>query len=191
MNQRQRKLVTKALLAELAKHGIVSAACKRAGLSKAQYYRWYKDDPTFKEAADEAHMLGTQEVNDLARSRLLQKIDQGESWAIRYHLSRRDGEYKLPPERIGIPVAPEKDALVAVSYDLLASAVATGDLAAAKFILERLDVSLMRPKDQLFLKDIEVKSGVKEQMEQTNQMLSELIRIENPTASSTLRNEKI
>lgn len=184
MNKRQRKSVTKALLEELSKHGIVSAACKRAGLSKAQYYRWYKDDPKFKEAADEAHMLGTQEVNDLARSRLLQKIDQGESWAIRYHLSRRDGEYKLPPDRVGVEVTAEKDSLVAASYELLASAVAMGDLAAAKFILERMDMNLMRPKDQLFLRDIEAKAEVREQMEQTNRMLSQLCGIKDPTESA-------
>jgi hypothetical protein len=180
MNQRQRKLVTKALLEELAKHGIVSVACKRAGLSKAQYYRWYKDDPTFKEAADEAHMLGAQEVNDLARSRLLQKIDQGESWAIRYHLSRRDGEYKLPPERVGIPIAPEKDALVAASYDLLASAVTAGDLKAAKFILERLDVELMRPKDKLLLKGIEEREKAQEQIKRTGDLLQQLIYNREP-----------
>ena len=174
MNQKQRTLVTKALLEELSKHGIVSAACKRAGLSRAQYYRWYKDDPKFKEAADEAHMLGTQEVNDLARSRLLQKIDQGESWAIRYHLSRRDGEYKLPPDRVGVQVAAEKDSLVAASYELLASALATGNITAAKFVLERLDVSLMRPKDQLFLKDIEEREKDRAQIEETRKLLSQL-----------------
>lgn len=180
MNKRQRAQLEKALLAELAKHGIVTAACKRAGLSTAQYYRWYAKNKAFWERADEALWLGKQEANDLARSRLLQKIDQGESWAIRFQLSRRDPEYKLPPERTGVMVASDKDALVAASHELLASAVAAGDMNAAKFILERMDVNLMRPKDQMLLKDIESRKEIKARMEETGRMLSKLCGIEDP-----------
>lgn len=106
---------------------------------------------------------------------MLQKIDQGESWAIRYHLSRRDGEYKLPPDRVGVEVTAEKDSLVAASYELLASAIATGDLKAAKFILERLDVELMRPKDKLLLKGIEEREKAQEQIKRTGDLLHQLI----------------
>jgi hypothetical protein len=181
MNARQRKSVTKALLDELSKHGIISAACKRAGLSKAQYYRWHKDDPIFKEAADEALVLGLQEANDLARSRLLQKIDQGEGWAIRYQLSRRDPSYRLPPERVmtgGLSL--EKDALISSSYQVLASAIAQGDIKAAQFILERTDEALMRPKDSLLLGQIRSREEASEEIRKNGELLSRLFGMDVP-----------
>lgn len=186
MNKRQRKQIVKALLAELSKHGIVTAACKRSGLSAAQFYRWCKEDPEFQTQVDEARMLGTQESNDLARSRLLQKIDQGEGWAIRYHLSRRDPEYKLPPERVGAETAStEKDALIAASYQVLASAVASGDTKVAKFILERMDEALMRPKDSLLLGSIRQKESVAEELRKNGELLSQILGLDQPEFKST------
>lgn len=165
MNQRQRKLVTKALLEELSKHGIVTAACKRAGLSKAQFYRWCADDPVFQREVDLAQKAGKEEINDLARSRLVQKIDQGDWQAIRFQLSRRDPDYSAPE----LALAGEKKDL-----DFITKAAAMNwkkemDLANLRLAAE--SVAWRRAQSQI-------------------QHKWQYVDNEDPTASSTSRNEK-
>lgn len=63
---------------------------------------------------------------------------------------------------------------MAASFDLLVSAVTAGDLKVAKFILERLDVELMRPKDKLLLKGIEEHEKAQEQIKRTGDLLHQL-----------------
>ena len=42
------------MLEELNKtSGIVSSACKAAGISRMTFYRWYNEDPDFKEKVDD------------------------------------------------------------------------------------------------------------------------------------------
>ena len=50
--------------------GNVSEACKMAGLNRATYYRYYKEDPDFKAAVDDV----TEDNLDFAEGQLLQLI---------------------------------------------------------------------------------------------------------------------
>jgi hypothetical protein len=55
----------------LRKHmGIISNACKAAGIARATYYLWRDSDPAFKEACMEAY----EERKDFAESALIQNI---------------------------------------------------------------------------------------------------------------------
>ena len=51
--------------------GIVTDACKMAGVGRTQYYAWLKDDPEFKERVKEV----TEEAIDFVESKLFELIN--------------------------------------------------------------------------------------------------------------------
>lgn len=89
------------ILESLADNGIVRSACKKAGISPDTYYRWREMDRMFFEDTIEAIDLGNKSINELARIRLFQNIDEGKMDAIKYQLSKRDPDYmpQPPPRR--------------------------------------------------------------------------------------------
>jgi hypothetical protein len=87
-----------ALLQELARMPIVGTAVKEVGISRATYYRWREEDGDFEEKADLALAKGHETVNDVAESRLIAQITDGEQWAIKYWLGRHHYRYMGKPE---------------------------------------------------------------------------------------------
>lgn len=81
------------LLEQLRKVPIVSIACEKAGIGRATYYRWKKEDPEFSKAADEALAEGTYLVNDMAESQLLAAIRDNNLGAVMYWLKHRNPNY--------------------------------------------------------------------------------------------------
>ena len=68
-------------------------AVMKTGISRATYYRWYHEDPEFKTAADTAIYDGSQVIIDLADSKLISKIKEGELKAFFFFLQHRDHRY--------------------------------------------------------------------------------------------------
>jgi hypothetical protein len=67
----------------LKKHmGIISHACKAAGIRRSTYYQWRDHDPDFKDACMEAF----EERKDHVESKLLKKIDDDDTTAIIFYL---------------------------------------------------------------------------------------------------------
>ena len=58
--------------------GIVSSACKAANVSRMTYYRWYNEDPDFREKADDIKEL----QKDFAESLILKKMKEGDTTMI-------------------------------------------------------------------------------------------------------------
>lgn len=81
------------LLDQLRKMPIVQIACEKAGVSRATYYRWKKEDEKFAEAADEALQDGVTLVSDMAESQLLSQIRDNNLGAIMYWLKHRNPNY--------------------------------------------------------------------------------------------------
>ncbi len=81
------------LLDQLRKMPIVQIACEKAGVSRATYYRWKKEDERFATAADEALSDGTALVSDMAESQLLAQIRDNNLGAIMYWLKHRNPNY--------------------------------------------------------------------------------------------------
>lgn len=70
------------LLAALAQtSGIVSSACKAANVSRMTYYRYYKEDPAFREKADDIKEL----QKDFAESLILKKMKEGDTTMIIFY----------------------------------------------------------------------------------------------------------
>lgn len=70
------------LLEALAKtSGIISAACKACNLSRRTYYNFYRDDPDFREKADDVKEL----QKDFAESLILKKMKEGDTTMIIFY----------------------------------------------------------------------------------------------------------
>ena len=79
---------------------MVSAACKKAGLPRATYYRWLHEDQEFANKVNDAILIGVDSINDLAETQLSLAIKKGEPWAIRFWLTNRSQHYAQPSKLI-------------------------------------------------------------------------------------------
>ena len=72
----------KDLLEALSKNsGIVASACRACNISRMTYYRYYRDDPDFKEKAEDIKEL----QKDFAESLILKKMKEGDTTMIIFY----------------------------------------------------------------------------------------------------------
>lgn len=81
------------LVEQLKKTPIVQIACDKAGISRATYYRWRKDDKEFAKVTDEALTEGATLVSDIAESQLLSLIKEKNLTAIIFWLKHHHATY--------------------------------------------------------------------------------------------------
>ena len=93
MTDAQRKGLQERVLKELAETPIVSMACKKAGVPRATFYRWRADNEEFEEESDLALAQGRERINDLAESRLISGVNEGQLPFLRYWLSHNHHRY--------------------------------------------------------------------------------------------------
>jgi len=66
-------------------HGIVSDACKSVDVSRVTYYKYYKDDPEFKQSIDEIESI----VLDYVEGKLFKLIDKGDVASTLFYLKTK------------------------------------------------------------------------------------------------------
>ncbi len=81
------------LLEILKKTPIVQIACEKAGIGRATYYRWRKDDPEFAKISDQALLDGNLLVNDMAESQMMSAIKDKNMTAIIFWLKHHHPAY--------------------------------------------------------------------------------------------------
>ena len=90
----KRQTKSKELLLEiLKKTPIVQIACEKAGIGRASYYRWRKEDPEFAQQSDQALLDGSLLVNDMAESQLMSAIKDKNMTAIIFWLKHHHPAY--------------------------------------------------------------------------------------------------
>lgn len=72
---------------------IVQTACQKTGISRATFYRWRKENPSFKEISDIALKKGIHFINDLAESQLISSIKDKNMTAIIFWLKHHHKDY--------------------------------------------------------------------------------------------------
>lgn len=82
------------LLELLAETPIVSFACKKVGLDRTTYYRWYKDDIDFRNQADNILSIGRIKINDMAESVIIKKINADDTRCSIFWLEHNEPRYK-------------------------------------------------------------------------------------------------
>ncbi len=81
------------LIEQLKKTPIIQIAAEKAGVARATYYRWARDDPEFAEAAKDALHHGRDLINDMAESQLLAAIRERNIPSIFFWLKHRHPSY--------------------------------------------------------------------------------------------------
>jgi hypothetical protein len=105
-------------LEELKRIPNVSLACEKVGLSRNTVYRWCKEDSAFKKQVDEALIAGVDSVNDLAESKLVSHINNGNLRAIQYWLDNHKKEYVRPrPKDLWSDALPHVGSIVITRVD--------------------------------------------------------------------------
>lgn len=84
------KMQKQTVLEILLKVPIVQVAVKRAGISRATFYRWRQEDSLFDQAVETVLHEGALAINDLAQSKLIELINQGNLTALIFWLKSRD-----------------------------------------------------------------------------------------------------
>ena len=78
----RKKAVIEALQQSL---GIVTTACKRAKVSRTQFYEWLKNDQAFAEAVADVEDI----TLDYVESKLFENIQHGDTQSIHYYLKTK------------------------------------------------------------------------------------------------------
>lgn len=95
-----------ALIDHLKQTPIVQVACSKAGIGRATYYRWRKDDEEFSHQADDAINQGRLFINDLAESKLISAIQDQNMAGIFFWLKHNHPTYTT---RVEITQADSED----------------------------------------------------------------------------------
>lgn len=88
--QQEKKLK---LIEQLERIPIIENAIKKIGIGRSTYYRWQEEDQEFARLAHEARSRGIEYISDIAESKLIQKIHNGDSPMIRFWLSKNVKRY--------------------------------------------------------------------------------------------------
>lgn len=82
------------LLEQLNKTPIVQIACEKTRIARSTYYRWIEDDKEFDNKIREAIRKGKSLINDMAESKLISAIQNGNTTAIIYWLKNNHENYR-------------------------------------------------------------------------------------------------
>lgn len=88
-----------ALIEALKEMPIARVACKRAGVSRATYYRWRNEDKDFLQQCYEAISIGIEAINEMSDSQLISLIGEKSLQAIKWWQQHNHERYgaKIKP----------------------------------------------------------------------------------------------
>ena len=84
--EKKSKKLKDELLERLSKAPVITAAIRAVGIGRSTYYKWCKEDPEFDRVAKLAIGESRKLVNDIAISKLMQRIDEGHMTALIFWL---------------------------------------------------------------------------------------------------------
>ena len=86
MNKKEHNLKKETLIKALESSlGIVSTACKRSGISRSSFYKWYKEDEDFRKKVDEIDNVKL----DFVESKLFKNIENEKEKSIIFYLQHK------------------------------------------------------------------------------------------------------
>ena len=85
----------KALMVEnLERTPIIQALCEKVGITPATHYRWYKEDSEYAKKVDDALRGGKELVSDVAESKIITAIKEGNIQAATFWLRNHRDDYR-------------------------------------------------------------------------------------------------
>lgn len=91
--QERQDLDKQALIEAIKEMPIIQIACKKAGVSRATYYRWRNEDNQFKRQSEDAMSQGIDFINDMSESQLITLIREKKMPAIALWLKTNHPRY--------------------------------------------------------------------------------------------------
>lgn len=82
------------VLEALKQMPVIEVACKRSGISRATYYRWCKEDISFKTATCISLSEGKGLINDAVESQLISSALSGKFASMKFWLTHNHQNYK-------------------------------------------------------------------------------------------------
>lgn len=115
-----KKKIKQKIIEELESVPVVLSICAKLGVSRATFYRWRKEDEEFMAQITDAEKKGRESIGELAESKLIQRIEKGERWAVKYWLENNHSKYIKPRsqyKRID-PIPPMTIKFIGARYDI-------------------------------------------------------------------------
>jgi hypothetical protein len=124
-----------------ANYGILSVSASQVGLSSRTIERWRKDDPDFNEACVEEMKV----QRGLVEGKLLEKITEGDTIAIRFYLRCKGRSASMVPETwvesVMVQGNPDAPLHVHATVDHHDARAEMGDTALAKALASAIKVN--------------------------------------------------
>ncbi len=83
----------KSVIENLRRMPIIEAACNKAGIARATFYRWKDQDSDFSLAVEVAQEEGEALIRDVAVSKIIKGINEDNLSAAMYWLNHRDPRF--------------------------------------------------------------------------------------------------
>ncbi len=93
MTEPQREKLKAKVLEELTRTPIVEAACRKAGLPRATFYRWVSETAEFEDDVNVAQAQGRERVNDMAESVVIKGIKEENQKYVFFWLQQNHRNY--------------------------------------------------------------------------------------------------
>ena len=91
---KQKRVIKQTICELLEKTPIIESACQKIGISRMTLCRWRKDDPKFNQQIEDVLEISRESVNDLAESKMIQLISEGNTSMIRFWSVHNNPRYK-------------------------------------------------------------------------------------------------
>ena len=98
LTKKQKEEMKQSICELLQKTPIIESACQKVGISRMTLNRWRKEDYDFNQKVEEALNVSRASINDLAESKMIQKINEGNPNMIRFWLANNSNRYKRNPD---------------------------------------------------------------------------------------------
>lgn len=72
---------------------IVSSVCEKVGISRQTFYRWRVEDLEFRKETDVALAIGRDGISDLAETKIISKMNSGDTRMAMYWLDNHKKPY--------------------------------------------------------------------------------------------------
>jgi hypothetical protein len=82
------------LLEYLADLPVTSSACKKTGINRTTFYRWYENDINFRNRVDEIMTIGKKNIADVGKVALFKQVQEGNLRAIIFMLQHYDPDFR-------------------------------------------------------------------------------------------------
>lgn len=90
MTDERKDAIKKQILERLLKNFTILSVCNAVGIDRKTFYRWIEEDNEFKKVAYENILESKKDITDMAYTRLVNHISEGNLTAIMYWLNNKD-----------------------------------------------------------------------------------------------------